>query len=390
MSLAAYRTMIGSVCLLAGLSIASSIPIAALLFAIPLSRHWAVVVAALGLGCGWVIRAVVLGQLDGLQRAQEAERLRFHTAINNITQGLCFFDGSRRLIVCNDRYAELYKLTREQVRPGTTLEEIVDHRFATGCFPSMSQEDYLRWRERIVIADQPSNTIVELKDGRTFAIHHQPMPDNGWVATHTDITEQCRAQAEIERLARLDALTGLANRRIFHETLEQALAARSDEVAPVAILYVDLDRFKEVNDTFGHPVGDLLIRGVAERLMRCGSEALLPARIGGDEFAIIQTGAAQPDGSMALAQRLISDLETPFQLDGHRVVVGASVGIAIAGCDSGKADELLKAADLALYDAKSRNRGSYSLYRPELQAIAEARRVASRLPAMTRSRKVAG
>ena len=382
MSPAAYRTMIGSVCLLAGLSIASSIPIAAALFAVPLDRRWAIAAAALGLGCGLVVRAVVLKQLDALQQAQEADRLRFHTAINNITQGLCFFDGSRRLIVCNDRYAELYKLTLEQVKPGTTLEEIVDHRFAAGCFPSMSQEDYLRWRERIVIDDRPSDTVVELKDGRTFAIHHRPMPDNGWVATHTDITEQRRAQAEIERLARLDALTGLVNRRIFHEELAQALATRCDEGSPVAILYVDLDRFKEINDTFGHPVGDLLVRGVAERLMHCGDETLLPARIGGDEFAIIQTGVPQPDGAVALARRLISDLAQPFRLDGHRVVVGASVGIAIAGCDGSGADELLKAADLALYDAKSRDRGSYSLYRPELQAIAEARRVANKLPAM--------
>ena len=137
--------------------------------------------------------------IDQLFKEQKMQNLRFDTAINNMSQGLCFFDGKQRLIVCNDLYASMYKLTRDLVRPGTTLKEIVDHRFAAGSFPKMTQEEYLRWRDSIAISSVPSDTVVELKDGRTIAIHHQPMPDGGWVATHEDITGRRRGEEELRR-----------------------------------------------------------------------------------------------------------------------------------------------------------------------------------------------
>ena len=127
------------------------------------------------------------------------QNMRFDTAINNMSQGLCFFDGKQRLIVCNDLYASMYKLTRDLVRPGTSLSEIVDYRFAAGSFPNMTQEEYLHWRDSIAISSVPSDTVVELKDGRTIAIHHQPMPDGGWVATHEDITGRRRGEEELRR-----------------------------------------------------------------------------------------------------------------------------------------------------------------------------------------------
>ncbi len=374
MSAEAFRSMIGSLCLLTGLFFAILIPVTALLLGVPLELPWTLLCGLLGVAGGLVLRAEVLRLLDGQRRAQEADRLRFHTAINNITQGVCFFDGSRRLIVCNDRYADLYRLTPEQVKPGTTLEQVVGHRFAAGSFPAMSHEAYLRWREGIVISDEPSDTVVELIDGRTIAIHHEPMPDGGWVATHADITEQRRAQLEIERLARLDSLTGLANRRVFRQHLEQLLAGDDAAGASIAVLYIDLDRFKEVNDTLGHPVGDLLIRGVADRLTACLDGIHFAARVGGDEFAVVQAGLPQPDGALALSQRLVDALSKPFDLDGHRVTVGASIGIALAGAASPGVDDLQKAVDLALYDAKSEARGSFRLFRPELLARADARR----------------
>ena len=131
------------------------------------------------------------------------QNLRFDTALNNMSQGLCFFDGSRRLIVCNNRYIEMYGLDPARIRPGITLQEIVDLRFEAGSFPAMSREEYLAWRDRIAVSDSPSDTIVELRDGRTFEIHHRPMPDGGWVATHDDISDRQQLNTRLEQNLRL-------------------------------------------------------------------------------------------------------------------------------------------------------------------------------------------
>jgi diguanylate cyclase (GGDEF)-like protein/PAS domain S-box-containing protein len=133
-------------------------------------------------------------------RGYREGNLRLDTALNNISQGLCFFDGAQRLIICNRRYIDMYDLPPERVRPGVTLREIVDLRFEAGSFPAMSREEYLAWRNSIVVADKPSDTTVELQNGRIFAIHHRPMPDGGWVATHEDITEEKKREASFRLL----------------------------------------------------------------------------------------------------------------------------------------------------------------------------------------------
>jgi diguanylate cyclase (GGDEF)-like protein len=329
--------------------------------------------AFLGLGAHFGIRVVSLRLIDRVLSEQKAHHLRFDTAINNMSQGLCFFDGKRRLIVCNDRYAEMYGLSRDVVRPGTTLAEIVDHRFNAGSCPEMTRTEYLTWRDSIVIADKPSDTLMGLKDGRTFAIHHQPMPDGGWVATHEDITERRRTEAQIERMARHDALTGLPNRVLFRERLDEAVRSSTTGEA-LAVLCIDLDRFKAVNDTLGHPVGDELLRAVAQRLSECVRQTDLVARLGGDEFAIIQTGAPQPAAANALADRLVRVIAAPFDVAGYQVMVGASVGAALSPHDGLDPDELLKKADLALYNAKSEGRGVFSFFQAEMDERAQGRR----------------
>ena len=224
--------------------------------------------AALGLSEALGIRALTLHALGGLLARQRAEALRFTTAIGHISRGLCFFDGSQRLIVCNRHYAELYRLTLEQVRPGLSLTEIVVLRFDAGTTPEMSRDEYLGWRSQIAIADVGSDTIAVLQHGRTLAIHHEPMPDGGWGLTHEDITQRRHAAAQIERMAHHDALTGLPNRRRFRQHLDAKLACdRGGQL--VAVLSIDLDRFKNVNDTLGHPVGDELLRLAALRLREC-------------------------------------------------------------------------------------------------------------------------
>ena len=215
--------------------------------------------------------------------------------------------------------------------------------------------------------------LVELPDGRTIAVLNHPMADGGWVATHDDITERRRAEQQIAHMARHDALTGLPNRVLFRERLAEALAGVS-RGGKLAVLYLDLDRFKGVNDTLGHPIGDELLKAVAGRLRHCVRETDTVARLGGDEFAIIQTGIEQPLDAATLARRIGEAVRAPYELDGHAVVVDASIGIAIAPSDGDEPDELLKNADMALYRAKADGRGTYRFFEPAMDMRMKARR----------------
>jgi diguanylate cyclase (GGDEF)-like protein len=183
-----------------------------------------------------------------------------------------------------------------------------------------------------------------------------------------------RLSSEVAHLAHYDALTNLPNRVLFHETLEHALAyVRRGQV--LAIHCLGLDKFKAVNDTLGHPVGDNLLQAVAERLRNGLRETDTVARLGGDEFAIVQTAIASPIDAIDLADRLMGIIGAPFEIAGHQIVVGASIGIALAPPDGIGADQLLKSADLALYRAKLEGRGVYRLFRADMDAAMQARRV---------------
>ena len=311
------------------------------------------------------------------RQQEEALRLRnlqFDTAINNMSQGLCFFDAEQRLIVCNDRYVEMYDLPPERVGPGTPLTEIVDMRFEAGSVPAMSREEYLRWRDQIAISSKPIDSIVELRSGRTFKIRHRPMPDCGWVATHEDITEQRRSEVKIEYMAHHDSLTDLANRVLLNERLELALGQiHRNEM--VAIHHLDLDQFKAVNDTFGHPAGDKLLKIVADRLRGLVRETDIIARMGGDEFVIVQAPIADPADATSLAQRIIHLLGEPFDIDGQQVLIGVSIGIAVGPGDGLTSDKLLQNADLALYRAKGDGRGTFRFFEPVMDLQMQTRRI---------------
>ncbi len=301
--------------------------------------------------------------------------LQFDTAINNMSQGLCFFDAAHRLIVCNDRYVDMYDLPRDRVGPGTPLAEIVDLRFAAGSFPAMSRDEYLHWRSNVAISAEPTDSIVELRNGRTFKIRHRPMPDGGWVATHEDITEQRASEVKIEYMAHHDALTDLANRVLLNERLEQALGRRIHREEMVAVHHLDLDQFKAVNDTFGHPAGDKLLKIVAERLRALVGETDTIARMGGDEFVIVQAPITDPADATALAQLIIGSISEPFDLDGHQAVIGASIGITVGPNDGLRPDRLLRNADLALYRAKGDGRGTFRFFEPAMDLQMQTRRV---------------
>ena len=303
--------------------------------------------------------------------------LQFDTAINNMSQGLCFFDAAQRLIVCNDRYVEMYDLPPDRVRPGTPLAEIVDMRFEAGSFPAMSRDEYLQWRASIAVSAKPTESIVELRNGRTFKIRHRPMPDLGWVATHEDITEQRMSEVKIEYMAHHDSLTGLANRVLLNERLERAISV-IDREEMVAVHHLDLDQFKAVNDTFGHPVGDKLLKIVADRLRGLVRETDTIARMGGDEFVIVQPFIADPADATALAQRIITLMSEPYSIDGHQAIIGASIGIAVGPGDGSGADKLLRNADLALYRAKGDGRGTFRFFEPAMDLQMQTRRIMER------------
>lgn len=435
------------------------------------------------------------------QRELALQSKRFNAAMENMSQGLCMFDASQQLIICNAQYAKLYGLTAEQTKPGTTFRNILEHRVRAGLVPD-EYNIYINDQIDKINSDTPHHITTQLNDERYVSIVHQPMDGGGWVATHEDVTQKLRAEQELaeakqfldsivsnipnaivvkdattrkvvltnavyeatfgfskaeligktafdiygredaERMdksdteslrdatginindyemitplggvqnlttkrivvrdargsakyliiviedvtdrkkseqqiyfmAKHDALTGLANRTAIVQEMEDAVARQRRRGDPFSVLLLDLDRFKQVNDTLGHPAGDALLREVAARLKAFMRETDVLARLGGDEFAIIQAGGADQRGAAhALAGRIVEVLTSPFNIDGNTVNVGASIGIALAPEHASDPQDLLKMADLALYCAKSAGRNCYRFYGAEMSIAASAR-----------------
>lgn len=300
------------------------------------------------------------------------EKRRLDTAVNNMTQGLLLFDSSERITVCNRRYIQMYGLSPDVVKPGCTFRDLIAHRKETGTF----EGDIERYCSAVLNDLKRSactQHLTETIDGRSVQIVNTALPDGGWVATHEDITERKRSEEKILYLAHYDVLTGLPNRTLLREQLERSLKW-VDQGDRLAILYLDLDHFKTINDTLGHPIGDALLKVVSERLRGCLSEADSIARLGGDEFAIVQGAVTSSADVKALVKRIFEVFSEPYDAAGHQIAIGTSIGIAVAPDDGVQSDLLLKNADLALYQAKSDGRNTYRFFAPELDARANARR----------------
>ena len=440
-------------------------------------------------------------ELKRSKQSLEQSNLLLQTALKNMAHGLCMFDSDQRLVVCNERYGEMYGLGPEQVKPGTTLRSILEARVRAGMSPQ-DTEQYIEARLDEVAKRLPYYVENVLRDGHIYAVSHRPMPEGGWVATHIDITEQRHAEQELDEtrrflvsiienipvsvvvkdartrkyllvnrafetmlgiprsemldrtsfdihrpkdaksiddadteslhdsdhvnykeievntpmrgprmqstrrmvikdsrgeakciiaviedvterkkaeqriafLAHHDALTGLANRAALIQKIEEAAARQRRLQEPFTVLLLDLDRFKQVNDTLGHPAGDALLIEVATRLRSLLRETDVLARLGGDEFAVIQAGESnQREAARLLAERIIEMLRLPFEIDGGNISIGTSIGIAPAFEHGTESDDLLKMADLALYRAKSSGRNGYCFFDPEMSEIASAR-----------------
>ncbi|HXW22215.1 MAG TPA: diguanylate cyclase [Rhodomicrobium sp.] len=311
-------------------------------------------------------------RLQKANDALDAQNTRFDAALNNMSHGLVMFDSAEQLVVCNRLYVAMYGLLPEIVKPGCSLREVLKHGVEIGGVINDPEAFRLQFLASLA-QGKIARSIIEMQDGREISVTSSLMPGGGWVAIHEDITERRRAEAQISYMAHHDALTGLPNRLLFRERLQQSLtrAKRDDHLA---ILCLDLDHFKSVNDTLGHPIGDMLLKLVADRLGKCIRETDLVARLGGDEFAIVQSSASQPTDATALATRLIGEVSGSYTLESHQVTIGISIGITMAPTDGLDPDQLLKNADLALYRAKADGRGVYRFFEPEMDALMQARR----------------
>ncbi|MGU3464946.1 EAL domain-containing protein [Methylobacterium sp. C33D] len=335
------------------------------------------------------IMAVILAfaaltlMLDHLRRinvalARQGRMLREKTllldaTLDSMDQGLIMVDAGGVVRVCNERALALLDLPRAMMQARPSYRAVLRHE--AGRRGRRRPERAVRtWIER----GEAGQTQVHERarpNGLVLEIRTVPLADGGFVRTFTDITKRKAAEAEVARLARHDVLTGLPNRALFHETLERSLADIVQRGGACAVLYLDLDGFKSVNDSLGHQAGDELLRRVAAGLRGVAGDGSV-ARLGGDEFAVLAAGGAAEAG--ALAERLIALFESPFSVGGHRVGVGLSVGIALAPEHGTDAEPLYRRADLALYRAKAEGRGTYRTFTPAMDEEAEERRVLER------------
>ncbi len=297
---------------------------------------------------------------------------RFDAALSNMSQALCMVDADQRLTVYNRRYLELFGLPSSAIVAGVAIRDVQHIIACNGRWPEELVKSIHEQQQMLVRDGLRATFSRAADDGRALAVSHEPMSNGGWIATYEDITARQRAEAKIAYMAQYDTLTGLANRALFRDRTERALASFRHKKSAVALLCLDLDHFKEVNDSLGHPTGDALLRAVAQRLRECVREGDTVARLGGDEFAILQI-ADQPNAAEALAERLVEVVGRPYDVDGQRLIIGVSVGIAEV-LDDTDPDQLLKNADLALYHAKATGRATFRSFAPEMETHLLARR----------------
>ncbi|MER8571842.1 EAL domain-containing protein [Mesorhizobium sp. M1338] len=322
---------------------------------------------------GWVsIYEDITEQRRAEQELKEQHR-RFDAALANMSQGLLMYDADGKMIVRNGRFLELYNVTAADFPLGTTHRDALERLLELGIYTKIDVDSEVAKTEACLVAGKMHSAYRHLSDGRTILVTRQPMGGGGWVATFDDVTERRRAEERMTHLAHHDTLTGLPNRQMFRERLE--LALEDPAATSLAIFSLDLDRFKAINDTWGHPAGDWLLKSVADRLQRClRNDTDIVARFGGDEFVIIEFNLKRIADAEKLAKRIVEAIAKPFRYKNRDMHVGISLGIAVFPDDGNDADTLLKNADTALYRAKSEGRNLYRFFEPGMDAMVLARR----------------
>jgi diguanylate cyclase (GGDEF)-like protein len=317
-------------------------------------------------------------QLRRQEESLRVQNMRFKAALEHMGDGLCMFDAEGKLVVCNDRFGRMYKLPPELLQVGTCHRDIVAYRVKAGVMAGETTE--LAAQRKIealsqLPRDTPNSRIEELANGKLIRVTRQPLEGGGWVGTHEDVTDRHHHEARISFMAHHDLLTGLPNRAFFTEKMEDAVARYRRHDEPFSVFMLDLDKFKNVNDSLGHPAGDQLLKETARRLKSSLRESDVLARLGGDEFAIIQAGEEDPRaGAAGLAGRIERIIADPYDIDGKTVFVGTSIGIALTSKEANDSTTLLKMADLALYRTKSEGRNGFRFFEPDMLAKSDTRR----------------
>ncbi|GLK84832.1 bifunctional diguanylate cyclase/phosphodiesterase [Ancylobacter defluvii] len=368
-------------------------------------RDRLVVATLLGGGMLVAFAGALLFALRQRERA-DAERTRAATvllnAIEAMSDGFVMWDEEDRLVTCNQRYRDIYPLIAPFLLPGMCYEEVIRKGAEVGQFPDVGGDVEAFVAEMVDWHRSGTGTIERrLADGRWILVRERRTADGGIVGIRTDVTalkttlaelaeanmraneaaEEAQRQnaaltereSRIRFLAHHDDLTSLPNRVLFRERAEAALRITEGQGIRLALLYLDLDRFKDVNDTLGHPVGDALLRAAADRLRGCVGDPERIARLGGDEFAVISFAPMSSQEPELLSGRIIEALSAPYSIMGHTIAISVSVGIALADGADIDADALLKQADLALYEAKAQGRGTYRIFAPEMDEHLRAR-----------------
>ena len=342
--------------------------------------QWAFATVAVGMivcGCALILLLLLHNgllaraqrELQQKERSLALQNARFDDALEAMSLGLCLLDANYRIIVYNARFVEIFGLERAPPELGSLIFEHLDKELLADDADAMERSG---GKDDIAILNHHAH---HLPNGTVLLVSREPTSEGGWVCTFEDITERHRAQNRVVYMAHHDSLTHMPNRLLFWESIEQALAKPASDAFPCAVLYLDLDRFKEVNDTLGHPVGDALLRQVAQRLRQTVSRHDVVARLGGDEFAVLHECT---DNSLAsteeLARKVIEQVGQPYQIEENEILVSTSIGIAVAIRDGSDADQLMKNADLALYGAKGDGGNAYRFYSPAMDKALQSRR----------------
>jgi len=313
------------------------------------------------------VKALVASESEAALAAQ------FDTALNNMPNGLYMINADGHVAVVNRAFTEMMKLNKDIVHGDTTVRDIVSTAIEAKTL-SQASADAIVAEVSTSRAGEIVTIDVNSSGERALCWTFQPMEGGGTVVLVEDITERRNAEAKISHMARVDELTGLPNRVSFRAEIEKLLAAPPNLTSQSALLFIDLDQFKQVNDTLGHPSGDKLLCAVTARLRRLLRPEDFVARFGGDEFVVFQRGIHSPEDAASLARRIVDRLSERYEIDQHLVEIGASIGIAMTSPDA-SVDVLLKNADMALYRAKADGRGTFCFFREEMAHTVETRRV---------------